>query len=137
MAPHRLSPVHPQSASVIWTPDLETSFYTNLFRLAEKNDEPCERVNYRGRDYPTSDGYVLKHEEEQHLADHLAFLACAEEGAKTVSAVTLEETQSPLSLTVRLASNETPSPKVVNDMRIFLGIVEDYARAGQHPLFYS
>jgi hypothetical protein len=52
--------------------------------------------------------YTLSYEKELHIADHFAFLAHVEEGFEIISAVTLEVSHNPSSLTIRLASNHTP-----------------------------
>lgn len=107
------------------------SFHKHVTQLFQKNNEPCKQENYRDREFPSSPIYVLSHEEEQHLADHLAFLACVDEGAKTISAVTLEQGIGLSSLTVRLASNQSPANEVIDGLTDILKIVEEYAHAGQ------
>ncbi|KAF7944996.1 uncharacterized protein EAE97_005629 [Botrytis byssoidea] len=87
--------------------------------------------NYRSDTFPQSKNYVLLHEKEQHLADHIAVLAQAKEGAAGVSAAMIEECNgrnSP-SLIIRIASNETPLPGTVDGLRRCLDIVEEAARA--------
>lgn len=106
-------------------------FHTNVVKLLEKTNEPCEPVNYLGREYVSREDYVLLHEEEQHLADGIAFLARAKEGPKYISAVTLEQSISPASLIIRLSSNTTPSNENFEGLRRVLDTVAEYARAGK------
>ena len=49
----------------------------------------------------------LPFEVEQRVADDLAFIAAAEEGVKSVSAVTLEQHVGEAGVTIRLAANKT------------------------------
>lgn len=110
--------------------DAAEEFHRNVTELFKKTQEPCGPENYRGRTFPRSDDYVLLHEEEQHLADHLAFLAQAQEGPDFVSAVMLEECRNPPSLTVRLAANKSPPARVVQGLREVLEAVDLCAQSG-------
>lgn len=112
---------------------LDEEFHRNITKLLQKTDQPGEAENYGEFPSPkTSEiGHLLLVEEEQHLADHIAFLAQTKSGPETVSAVTLEEGQSPPSLKFRLASNRQRSPGVIEQLRAVLQIVEEYARIGE------
>lgn len=110
--------------------NVRAEFHANVFRLFKKSQEPCEPVNYRGREYISTGNYVLLHEEEQHLADSIAFLGQTKEGPNCVSAVTVEQYLSPPSLTIRLASNKTPSLQTVDRLSQVLETVAEYARQG-------
>lgn len=105
--------------------------HENIIRLIDKTCEPCPPQNYRDQKFPLSDAHTLLHEEEQHLADNLAFLAQNKAGSETVSAVTIEERRDPHSLTVRIAANRTPSIEVVDGIKDILQVVETYARNGE------
>lgn len=114
------------SSNSITTP----AFHANVNRLIKKTTEPCEPVNYRGAKYISDEKYVLLHEEEQHLADDLAFLAQTRSGPDFVSAVTIEQCLSPPSLIIRLASNKTPTAKTVEDLRRVVHVVAESATTG-------
>ncbi|KAB8293405.1 hypothetical protein EYC80_007723 [Monilinia laxa] len=96
----------------------------------KRRNRSC-RENYRGGHFPQSKTYALLHEEEQHLADHIAVLAQAREGPHGVSAATIEECSNKTlpSLVIRIASNETPSERVVDGLHKCLNTVENIARA--------
>ncbi|KAF5874763.1 putative zf-mynd domain-containing protein [Botrytis fragariae] len=106
-------------------------FHEIVQQLFPKTQEPIEPQNYRSGTSRQSNSYTLLHEEEQHLADHIAVLAQAKEGATGVSAAMIEECDSrdSSSLTIRIASNETPLPKTVDELCRCLDIVEEAARA--------
>jgi hypothetical protein len=118
----------------IWTPDVGESFYKNTCALLGKLNESCPRLpqDYRelGNQRLDTGQYTLSYEQELHIADHFAFLAHVEEGVKFVSAVTLEESGNPPALTVRLASNHTPTPQVVKGLEKILDIVKEHAHQG-------
>lgn len=121
--------------SNFWTEISKRTFHENVLELNDWNREPCAAEDYRCNAVQESDTdtYVLKFGEEQHLADHIAFLAQNQEGAKSVSAVMIEEDREGQSLTFRLAGNETPTDKVVEGLRGILDIVQDYAQTGLLP----
>ncbi|TGO85765.1 hypothetical protein BPOR_0366g00080 [Botrytis porri] len=94
-------------------------FHEIVQQLFLKNQEPIRPQNYRSGTFRQSKNYMLLYEEEQHLADHIAVLAQAREGATSVSAAMIQECNgrdSP-SLTIRIASNETPLPETVNRLQ--------------------
>ncbi|KAJ5791726.1 uncharacterized protein N7518_008737 [Penicillium psychrosexuale] len=68
-------------------------------------------------------------EDEMQLADDIAFLGQAEEGAKNVTAVTLQE-KAP-GLVICLASNHTPSDKTVLELNKTMALVSEYASEGK------
>lgn len=118
----------------IWTPDVGESFYKNTCALLKKLNKSSPRVpqDYRGLGNQSADAgqYTLLYEQELHIADHFAFLAHVEEGVKFVSAVTLEESRNPPALTVRLASNHTPKPEVIDGLYSILDIIKEHAYDG-------
>ncbi|TVY32810.1 hypothetical protein LSUB1_G007677 [Lachnellula subtilissima] len=126
----------------IWTSDISQSFYGNVNTLSKKlkpNQSPRAPKNYR-QSAPRAketNKYLLSYEEELHLADHIAFLAHAEESVEFVSAAVLEEMSDPPGFTFRLASNHTPRPTVINGIEKILGIVRDHAKAGKHRQQYQ
>lgn len=107
-------------------------FHEIAQQLFLKTQEPIRPQNYRSGAFRQSKSYALLHEEEQHLADHIAVLAQAKEGATGVSAAMIEEGsgRNSSSLTIRIASNETPLPETVDGLRRCLDIVEKAAREG-------
>lgn len=68
-----------------WTPENKATLHESVSELFKWNPNPAEAANYRNRITEESDQYVLCYGEELHLADHIAFLAQVEEGAKHVS----------------------------------------------------
>lgn len=117
----------------IWTQDVGKSFYTNIYALDKKLGKYSARQpqDYRnGSIQPSDSDYTLSYEKELHIADHFAFLAHAKEQAECVSAVTLEEFRNPPSLTVRLASNKTPTTDVTDGLRKILHIIKEHACEG-------
>jgi hypothetical protein len=128
----------------IWTPDVGESFFANIYALDAKLEHektlhresnigpPRAPQDYRSRgdQRSASDQYTLSYEQELHIADHFAFLAHVEEGVKFVSAVTLEEYHNPPSLTIRLASNHTPTADVIKGLEKILDIVKEHALKG-------
>ncbi|QSZ33466.1 hypothetical protein DSL72_005034 [Monilinia vaccinii-corymbosi] len=105
-------------------------FHKAVDKLLAKTNEPCKPVNYRGAPHLQSSKYHLLHEEEQHLADYLAFLAQTSPDPFRVSAVTIEESSTPPSLCIRLAANKTPASTTVTGLRSCLNTVEEFARTG-------
>ena len=69
------------------------------------------------------DARTLPFDVEQRLADDIAFLAAAEEGAKEVSAVALEEQDEPGGLIVRLAANQSVPRGVEDTLRAMFDLL--------------
>jgi len=67
------------------------AFHQNVARPFEETHEPCEPVGYQGQQFDSSAAYILKNEEEQHLADNIAFLAQIRSGPRFISAATFEQ----------------------------------------------
>jgi hypothetical protein len=116
----------------IWTPEVGESFYRHIYALSAKSHNPREPQDYTSREVQrsASELYTLSYEQELRIADHFAFLAHVEEGVEFVSAVSLEECHNPPSLTIRLASNHTPTAYVTDGLRNILDIVKEHAREG-------
>ncbi|KAJ8064121.1 hypothetical protein OCU04_007957 [Sclerotinia nivalis] len=114
------------------TPILKSKpgFHKAVRQLLAKTDKPCKPVNYRGKPHIRSSKHVLLHEEEQHLADHLAFLAQTSPDPFCVSAIMIEESSTPPSLHIRLAANKTPTAKSVSGLKNCLKTVEKFAKTG-------
>lgn len=92
-----------------WSAELLHKFHTKVEELYAIRENPVGDVAYRDgyqpEDEPTSP-YTMRFLDELQIADHVAFLAHAQEGAKAVSAICVEEQSD--GLLPRLASNETP-----------------------------
>ncbi|KAF7956411.1 hypothetical protein EAE96_003752 [Botrytis aclada] len=106
-------------------------FHEIVQQLYLKTQEPIRPQNYRSGIFRQSKSYILLHEEEQHLADHIAVLAQVKGGASGVSAAMIEEGngRESSSLTIRIASNQTPLPETVSGLRRCLDAVEEAACA--------
>ena len=120
----------------IWTATTSRSFYNHVNALRKRlgdRESPKIPENYRAnslRHDENAEEYTLSYEEELHLADHFAFLAHADEGARYVSAAAIEEWSNPPSFTVRLASNHTPELYVKEGFKNILELVRDHALEG-------
>ncbi|KAG0644925.1 hypothetical protein D0Z07_9376 [Hyphodiscus hymeniophilus] len=123
----------------IWTAAISRRFYRSIDTLFQKLNQGARTTqvpeNYRTQKHQThedSKAYALLYEEELHLADHFAFLAQVEAGPGFVSAVTIEESYNPPCFTVRLASNESPTPYVKEGLEKILQVVRDHAHKGRN-----
>jgi hypothetical protein len=105
-------------------------FHRRVVDLHAWNRAPCGAEDYRCQAPLKSDQYVMSSGEEQHIADHIAFLAQSEEGARSVSAAMVEEDEDGTGLTIRIAGNQTPSNEVLRGLKGILEIVEAYATKG-------
>jgi len=92
-----------------WNAELLCKFHTTVEALYTAHENPVGDIAYRD-DYRLEDlatrPYTMRFLDELQVADHVAFLAHAQEGAQAVSAVCVEERSNGLLL--RLASNERP-----------------------------
>ncbi len=113
-----------------WTPQIKNTFYEHVNKLNEWNREPCAAENYRHNLVTESDAYILSSGEEQHLVDHIAFLAQDKDGADHVTAVTVEENREGQSLTFRVAANQTPSRQTIEGLKEIFRVLEAYAKKG-------
>lgn len=96
----------------IWQHLNYDQFRTKVVALERASKEvPCDRKFHQRKEWHNpricnnDPSRLLPFEVEQRVADDFAFLAAAEEGAKGVSAVGLEESTDPLGLVIRLAAN--------------------------------
>lgn len=78
--------------------------------------------------------HLLSLEAEQQIADDLAFIAAAEEGAKEVSAVVLEETAKQSGLIFRLAANGPVSNTVIHTLKAMLNLLHRCATRSEFGL---
>ncbi|KAI9730966.1 MAG: hypothetical protein M1818_008042 [Claussenomyces sp. TS43310] len=121
-----------------WTPVDKMKFHQKIVGLYNWNREPYGAEDYRNQVVQESDQYVLTCGEELHIADHIAFLAQSEEGARTVSAATLEEHKGGAGLTIRIAGNQTPSQGVLHGLEEIMKIVQAYAaKAKMRDIYFE
>ena len=114
MSNGKLLPVRTASAKQsIWRDTSIDTFRRNVVSLQHaSNKVPSDPQDHSAslwlaqRTNAVKSVYLLPFEVEQRVADDLAFIAAAEEGVKSVSAVTLEQHIGDAGLTIRLAANE-------------------------------
>ena len=114
MSSGKLLPVRTASAKQsIWRGTNVDNFRTNVVALQRaSNKVPSDPEDHSAslwlaqRTNAVDAVHVLPFDVEQRVADDLAFIAAAEEGVKSVSAVALEEHVGEAGLTIRLAANE-------------------------------
>ncbi|KAL8681904.1 MAG: hypothetical protein Q9186_001990 [Xanthomendoza sp. 1 TL-2023] len=114
----------------IWKNPDEATFRRNLVALADISDEvPGERKSYYNNKSspptrpPSPSERALLIEDEKRLANDIAFLVAASEGAGAVTAVALEEKIEPRSLTIRLAANAQIPECVLEQVRAILTLL--------------
>ena len=114
MSNGKLLPVRTASAKEsIWRDTNIDTFRRNIVSLQHaSNKVPSDPEDHSAslwlaqRTNTVNSIRVLPFDVEQRVADDLAFIAAAEEGVKSVSAVALEEHVGEAGLTIRLAANE-------------------------------
>ena len=84
--------------------------------------------------HSTSDNgeWSLSLQDEQRLADDLAFIAASKDGGKAVSAVALEEQVNPPGLKVRLAVNRPIADEVPKQLNTLFTFLRARAERGVH-----
>lgn len=116
-----------------WTPNGKRAFQVAAAELGKRTSAPDGgAVGYRQRNVDRCEGYELSCEEELHLADHIAFLTPAAEGATTITAATIEEHDDGSKLVILIAANATPEPAVIEGLHNFMKTVARYASAGRY-----
>ncbi|KAK3942874.1 hypothetical protein QBC46DRAFT_405934 [Diplogelasinospora grovesii] len=118
----------------LWTPKTREEFHRGVETLIKVQSKLGLSPRHydrssNPRDLDTSHDYTLRLQDELQLADHIAFLAHAQEGAFHVSAACVCET--PEGLVIRVTSNETPGSATVSGLRNVLQVIQDYANAGR------
>lgn len=108
-----------------WTRSLELDFHRAVAELRELNEMPSEVQFYRDRATPGSGGHILSFQDEQQIADGLAFICHWEEGVHRVSTITLEE--HPDGLIALLACNSSPTKTITRSLEEVLAVVTQYA----------
>lgn len=101
-----------------WDTEVLRKFHTTVEALYATRQNPVGNVAYRD-DYRLDDETAGLHTmwflDELQIADHVAFLAHAQEGAHAVSAICVEERSDGLLL--RLASNKRPLQDITFGLR--------------------
>jgi hypothetical protein len=92
-----------------------------LPEICRLNREPQSTEDYRSQAVQESERYALNRRDEPHIADHIAFLAQAKEGAKTVSAVALEERRAnPRAFSAICSSRNTANTTYLTRINAFI-----------------
>lgn len=114
----------------IWRHLNYDQFRTKVVALERASKEvPCDRKFHQRKEWHHPRiciddlSRLLPFEVEQRVADDFAFLAAAEEGAKGVSAVGLEESTDPLGLVIRLAANGRVPLKVADTFKTIFDLL--------------
>lgn len=114
----------------IWRHLNYDQFRTKIVALERASKEvPCDRKFHQRKEWRhpriCNDDLsrLLPFEVEQRVADDFAFLAAAEEGAKGVSAVGLEESTDHLGLVIRLAANGLVPRKVTDTFKVIFDLL--------------
>lgn len=114
----------------IWRDPNYDQFRTKVVALERASKGvPCDRKFHQRKEWHNSricnddSSRLLPFEVEQQVADDFAFLAAAEEGAKGVSAVGLEESINPLGLVIRLAANDLVPRKVEDTFKVIFDLL--------------
>ena len=128
----------------IWRDVKLDTFRRHVVTLQQASNKiPNDPQEYSARSWlarrtnASESNYVLSIDAEQRLADDLAFIAAAEEGVKTISAITLEQHVGGAGLTVRLATNETIPESVPSAFRAFFELLTRCAYKSAYSSFAS
>ncbi|KAL8729712.1 MAG: hypothetical protein Q9166_004540 [cf. Caloplaca sp. 2 TL-2023] len=121
----------------IWRGLGEDSFRRNFVALAKRTDSvPVNPKTYSWKQRQIShpeainEQHILSVQDEQRLADDIAYLAASREGVEAVTAVALEERAQPTSLVIRLAANASIPDDVLVQVDTILGLLHDRAMEG-------
>lgn len=128
----------------IWQHLNYDQFRTKVVALERASKEvPCDRKFHQRKEWHNpricsdDSSRLLPFEVEQQVADDFAFLAAAEEGAKGVSAVGLEESTDPLGLVIRLAANGFVPQKVADIFKAIFDLLHKCAIKSVFDLLQS
>jgi len=114
----------------LWTPELRQDFHEALETLHAETKTPSLEASYNESLIAVDPkNYTLRIRDELQLANHIAFLAHSQEGVEAISGACVEEVGD--GLTIRLASNHTPSPGTVSELRNILSTMSRGATQGQ------
>lgn len=119
----------------VWQGLDENAFRNTIAVLAvASKDLPGDPRDYSvkewGRQRYNASQHTLSLEDEQRLADDLAYIAASREGGKVVSAVALEELLHPPGLTIRLAANRSIAEQVPRQLTSLLALLRARAERG-------
>ena len=116
----------------LWTSELRRNFHEAVETLHRVTKTPSAEVsNPESVTGLESREYSLRLRDELQLTNHIAFLAHSQEGVEAISGSCVEEATD--GLTIRLASNHTPSPGTISGLRKILGTVSEGATKGELP----
>ncbi len=135
MSSGTLLPVQTNSArQSIWRGTNLDTFRTHVVELQDaSNKVPSDPEDNSAhlwlaqRTNAVNSVHLLPFQVEQRVADDLAFIAAAEEGVKSVSAVALEQHVGAAGLTIRLAANETIPKNVPSIFRQLFDLMSQCA----------
>ena len=121
----------------IWSPISEETFLQNVKRalVACGNTLGDPKVFKRQLGLtPNAEtsSHTLPLDVEHQLADDLAFIAAAKEGAKAVSAVTISEDKKPAGMTIRVSANSGVSPEIQAALHDIGNELQQRSRKGIH-----
>ena len=111
-----------------------TNAVSKLQNLSEIPNNPTTHdiLTYRSRSSDPQREWQLDITEEQRLADDLAFLAASQQGAKYVSAVTVEEHRSPMAISIKVSSNDGINSVVIETFKRIFAAIEARIPEGMH-----
>ena len=118
----------------IWQGTNLNTFRTNVVTLQDvSNRVPSDPEDNSARSWlaqgttALTSVHLLPFDVEQRVADDLAFIAAAEEGVKSVSAVALEQHVGATGITIRLAANEIVPKDVPSSFRQLFDLMSQCA----------
>ena len=118
----------------IWQGTNLNTFRTNVVTLQDvSNRVPSDPEDNSARSWlaqgttAVNSVHLLPFDVEQRVADDLAFIAAAEEGVKSVSAVALEQHVGASGVTIRLATNQTIPKDVPSSFRRLFDLMSQCA----------
>ena len=118
----------------IWQGTNLNTFRTNVVTLQDVSSRvPSDPEDNSARSWlaqgttAVNSVHLLPFDVEQRVADDLAFIAAAEEGVKSVSAVALEQHVGASGVTIRLATNQTIPKDVPSSFRRLFDLMSQCA----------
>jgi hypothetical protein len=125
----------------IWKPISETAFRQNVVKLLKITDLPVVpgsafdtiqgRPSAASGDIKKDGCHMLPIELEQSLANDFAFLAAADEGARSVTACCIEEDKKRKCLAICLASNDGVPANVRDGLRSLCDMLAEQLTGGE------
>ena len=115
-----------------WSTETQLKFHEAVGNLQGLTKHPVSDEYFRDHNSPDGPGpHVLKLKDELKLADDLAFLANSEEGARSVSAVTIQQKSG--AIKILLTSNKTPTEPTIKGLSNILATISKYSVKGNNP----